>query len=88
MIENIISITGWLGVLSCTTGFLLLNMRLLRFDEVTYQLINMFGGICLVSSAVYYGDQPNIAANSLWIIIAVYGLFRKKKTSSKPRKVD
>ncbi|MFZ4261399.1 CBU_0592 family membrane protein [Sphingobacterium sp. HJSM2_6] len=80
--ENIVSIIGWIGVITCTLGFLLLNMRVLRFDATAYQLINMFGGICLVSSAIYFGDQPNIAANSLWVVIAIYGLVRKKKSKN------
>ena len=75
-IENIVTIFGWLGVVFCTLGFLLLNTRTVRFDSWIYQAINVIGGLGLVISAMYFHDMPNITSNSIWIIIALYGLFK------------
>jgi len=69
-----VEIIGWIGVVFCTLGFLLLNTKTIRFDSWIYQGINIIGGLGLVISAVYFRDMPNITSNSMWVIIAVYGL--------------
>mgnify|MGYP001495052719 CR=1 FL=1 len=76
MIESTIIIIGWAGFIFCTVAYLLLNIRLVRFDGVLYQVLNVTGGLGLVISAVYFHDLPNIAANAMWIVIGVFGIFR------------
>lgn len=71
-----IGIVGWVGVAFCTIGFLLLNTNSLKFDSWIYQSINVIGGIGLVTSAIYFRDMPNITSNSMWVLIALYGLFK------------
>ncbi len=75
-VENLVSIIGWIGVTFCTIGFLLLNTRTVRFDSWIYQAINVIGGLGLVTSALYFRDMPNITSNSIWVIIAMYGLLK------------
>jgi len=74
--ESLISIIGWIGVTFCTIGFLLLNTKTVRFDSWIYQAINVIGGLGLVISALYFHDMPNITSNSIWVIIALYGLLK------------
>lgn len=76
MSEATVTIIGWLGFVFCTLAFLLLNLKLLRFDSLPYQILNVLGGTGLVISAFYFADTPNLAANSMWVLIALFGTFR------------
>ncbi len=74
--ENFVALIGWIGVSCCTIGFLLLNLKLISFDSWKYQMINIVGGLGLVTSALYFRDLPNITSNSMWVIIAGFGLYK------------
>ncbi|TJZ60001.1 hypothetical protein FAZ15_14035 [Sphingobacterium olei] len=74
--EIIVSIFGWVGVACCTLGFLLINLDIIQSNSWIYQLINIIGGLGLAVSALYFHDMPNITSNSIWIVIAVYGLLK------------
>lgn len=74
--ETTVTIIGWLGFIFCTLAFLLLNLKVLRFDNPLYQVLNVIGGVGLVISAFYFDDSPNLAANGVWVLIALFGIFR------------
>ncbi|SEK18132.1 CBU_0592 family membrane protein [Parapedobacter koreensis] len=86
MTESTITIIGWLGFVFCTVAYLLLNLRKIRFDGVGYQVLNAIGGLGLVISAIYFRDHPNIAANSVWVLIALFGILSYSKKSRSLRK--
>lgn len=67
---------GWLGFMLCASGYLLLNIKVLKFDGVWFQLLNTLGGLGLLISAAYHTDLPNIASNTIWVLIGVFGLAR------------
>ncbi|MGK6349943.1 CBU_0592 family membrane protein [Parapedobacter sp. DT-150] len=79
MAASAITAIGWLGFIFCTVAYLLLNTRMIRFDGALYQVLNAIGGLGLVISAIYFNDGPNIAANIVWVLIAVFGIFRYAK---------
>lgn len=88
MLEIIITCIGWLGVILCTLGYLLLSTDKITAESLSFQLLNIVGGLCLVATAVNTRDLPNAAANLLWMFIGVYALRRqlKMKKSSKKTK--
>lgn len=79
MTESTVTIIGWLGFIFCTLAYLLLNTKAVRFDSILFQTLNVVGGLGLVISAVYFNDNPNIAANSIWVLIGVFGMVRYSK---------
>lgn len=87
MTEATVTIIGWLGFIFCTVAYLLLNVKLLRFDSTLYQTLNVVGGLGLVISAFYFDDAPNLAANGIWVLIALFGIVRytKKLTGTSKR---
>jgi hypothetical protein len=89
MLEIIITCIGWLGVILCTLGYLLLSTDKITAESLSFQLLNIVGGLCLVATAVNTRDLPNAAANLLWMFIGVYALRRqlKMKKLSKKTKV-
>ena len=79
MTESTVTIIGWLGFIFCTVAYLLLNLKVLRFDHPVYQLLNVIGGVGLVISALFFDDAPNLAANGVWVLIALFGVVRYSK---------
>jgi lipid-A-disaccharide synthase-like uncharacterized protein len=73
----ILIIIGWLGVVLCTIGYLLLSMKVIAAERRLFQFFNIIGGLCLVITAVYSNDLPNVVANLLWMFIGVYALGRQ-----------
>jgi len=76
------TIVGWSGVLFCTLGYLLLSMKVIKSDSLSFQILNVLGGGCLAVTALDTNDLPNVAANLLWMGIGLYALisiFKKQK---------
>lgn len=86
MLEIVISSIGWLGVILCTLGYLLLSIKVLTPESLGFQLLNIIGGLCLVTTALETNDLPNAIANLLWMFIGVYALGRRLRTQSALRK--
>ncbi|MGV3763129.1 CBU_0592 family membrane protein [Parapedobacter sp.] len=81
-----VTIIGWLGFIFCSSAYLLLNLKVLRFDSPLYQVLNVIGGIGLVISAFYFKDTPNLAANGIWVLIALFGIVRYSQRRSSLRR--
>ena len=86
MKQMILASIGWLGVVLCTVGYLLLSMNVITAESRIFQLLNILGGLCLVATAVDSDDMPNAVANLLWMFIGVYALGRRLLTQSLVRK--
>lgn len=86
MKQMILASIGWLGVVLCTVGYLLLSMNIITAESRIFQLLNILGGLCLVATAVDSDDLPNAVANLLWMFIGVYALGRRLLTQSLVRK--
>ena len=86
MKQMILASIGWLGVILCTVGYLLLSMKVITAESRIFQLLNIIGGLCLVATAVDSDDMPNAVANLLWMFIGVYALGRRLLTQSLVRK--
>jgi hypothetical protein len=80
MRQIILASIGWLGVVLCTVGYLLLSMKVIKAESLGFQLLNIVGGLCLVATAVDSDDMPNAVANLLWMFIGVYALGRQLRT--------
>ena len=77
---------GWLGVILCTLGYLLLSMKVITAEHRSFQLFNIIGGLCLVTTAVYTNDLPNVVANLLWMFIGVYALGQQLRNQRNSRR--
>ncbi|WP_090768478.1 CBU_0592 family membrane protein [Pedobacter soli] len=77
MTKLIMTCIGWLGVLLCTLGYLLLSLKVIKAESWTFQLFNVVGGLCLAMTALDTSDLPNAAANLLWMSIGIYALGRQ-----------
>jgi lipid-A-disaccharide synthase-like uncharacterized protein len=82
MRQIILASIGWLGVVLCTVGYLLLSIKVIKADSLSFQLLNILGGLFLVATAVDSNDMPNAVSNVLWMFIGVYALGRQLRTQS------
>ena len=85
MRQTILASIGWLGVILCTVGYLLLSMKVIKAESRSFQLLNIIGGLCLVATAVDSEDMPNAVANLLWMFIGVYAFGRQLRTQNAAR---
>lgn len=76
MSSEVVSFLGWIGVLCCTIGYLLVSIGKAYSHSWQYQLLNASGGIFLVISALYNHDTPNTVANAAWAVIGIVSLGR------------
>lgn len=86
MFSILINTIGWLGVILCTLGYLLLSMKVIKAESLSFQLLNIVGGLFLVATAVETRDLPNAAANLLWMFIGVFALGRQLRGRNKVSK--
>ncbi|TCD01351.1 CBU_0592 family membrane protein [Pedobacter psychroterrae] len=86
MFSILINIIGWLGVVLCTLGYLLLSMKVIKAESLSFQMLNITGGFCLVATALETRDLPNAAANVLWMFIGLYALGRQLRSGAKSGK--
>lgn len=77
--EIVLVSLGWLGVVCCTAAYLLLSMKIITAESLSFQLLNIIGGLFLVATAVDTSDMPNVVANLLWMFIGIYALVRQMR---------
>lgn len=86
MLQTLFTCIGWLGVIFCTLGYFLLSIKVLTAESRSFQLLNIIGGLCLVTIALESNDLPNAVANLLWMFIGLYALGRQFKSQRNPSK--
>lgn len=79
MTDQLITGIGWIGVGCTLIAYMLLNIRVFKPGSVTYQLLNIIGGLCLTISAIHFRDPPNMVVNLLWMALGFFGLVRYQK---------
>jgi predicted ferric reductase len=76
---DVFSALGWLGMALVILAYYLLSVKRLKFNSIGYNLLNAFGGAGLVVSTFMTKSWPSMALNVVWIIIAIYSIYRKSK---------
>jgi hypothetical protein len=61
-------------------------MKVIKAESLSFQLLNIVGGLFLVATAVETRDLPNAAANLLWMFIGVFALGRQLRGRNKVSK--
>jgi len=83
---SIYEIIGWTGSALFIVSYFLLSINKLKSDSIWYQLMNVFGAICLIVSAYESQDRPNMFTNIVWMCIGIYAVYilvRRKTTKEK-----
>jgi hypothetical protein len=72
----VINIIGWIGSAAVILAYVLVSANRLRGDSIRYQLLNLLGGVFLITNTIYYGAYPSSFVNLVWVGIALIALWR------------
>ena len=73
MVYQLISLIGAILILF---AFAAVQMRRMESQSVSYQSLNLAGGVCLCIAAVASMQYGFILLEGCWTVVSVYGLWR------------
>jgi hypothetical protein len=79
-----INVVGWLGMALLISAYGLVTAGRLKGPDLTFQLMNLVGGVSLMANSAYYGAWPSAALILVWTVIGVVGLTRARLKPSRP----
>lgn len=74
------SIAGWIGMVLIILAYFLLSTKKLKFNSITYNVLNIAGGLGLIVSTLVTKSWPVVVLNIFWIGIAIYSIIKIKNT--------
>ncbi len=80
MMFDIYLIFGWIGTFLMILDYFLLSIKKLKFNSITYNLLNFFGGVGVLISAFYAKLWPVVALNLFWSGVAVFAIYKIMNT--------
>ncbi len=75
----VINIVGWIGMALLISAYGLVTAGRIKGPDLTFQLMNLVGGVSLMANSAYYGAWPSAALNLVWMVIGVVGLARARR---------
>lgn len=88
MVIDFPSIIGLIGVVSCVSAYVLLQLRRMDSNGILFSLLNFLGSVLILISIYYYWNVASFAMESIWMAISLYGFIlacrnrRKRKRYS------
>jgi|GEM_PF-1463690 hypothetical protein len=82
MQDILYQIIGWLGSGLLIIAYALVSSKKLQPEDLTYQLINLGGAICLLVYALYTLAYPFVLVNFIWLLIGlrfIWKIYSNKK---------
>lgn len=76
-----VDISGWIGVAAFLIAYVFVSTGRVEGNSITFQLLNLMGGVLLIINSFYYGAYPSVGVNIAWIGVAIYVLARRKLKS-------
>ena len=74
MANLLIEIAGWIGVALIIIAYFLFTYKKLHRESKIYYEMNLAGAVLVGVNAVINQAYPSAAINTMWGIIAIYGL--------------
>ena len=75
-VSLVINIIGWLGSIAVLVAYVLVSTNRVKGDSISYQMLNLFGSIFLMTNTFYFGAYPSTFVNLVWLFIAIFALVR------------
>jgi len=72
-------IIGWMGTVAILAAYWLVSTKKISPTSKVYQLLNLFGAGFVIVNVAFHGAIPSVILNSIWLLIALFGLFQKPK---------
>ena len=72
-------IIGWLGAFLYIIAYFLVSIKKIQADHLTFQLLNIAGGVCLIVNSLHQSDYPSVFTNGVWAAIGVFAIYYNKR---------
>ena len=69
-----INFIGWVGAFFILLAFWLLTHKTIHSHSYFYLGLNLFGGLFLAYETWNHASFASFALNSVWVVIAIYGI--------------
>lgn len=69
-------IIGWIGMVLILVAYFLVSFDIINVHNIWYQLLNVVGSAGIVMVAMNRHDWQPMVLNIVWILIAVFAIFR------------
>jgi hypothetical protein len=79
---NIIDIIGWIGSIEILAAFGLNSFQKIKSNSLTFQLLNLTGGIFLIINSIAHEAYPFTFINSVWVVISITALIKMATAKS------
>lgn len=73
-----IEIIGWIGSVLIVGAYLLNIQGKIDAKDTRYIWANLVGGICFIIHTYTHKAYPSVAVNIVWVVIALFAIFKKK----------
>ena len=74
--KHTLDIIGWIGVAMVVGAFFALTIGVLAADSIIYAGLNAFGALAIIGSSYIKRDFQPVFLNIVWLLIAIFGIFR------------
>jgi hypothetical protein len=75
--DILIETMGWVGAALLLIAYGLVSSKRLDSAGLTYQSVNILGGILLAVNSGVRGALPSVAVNVVWIVIGLVAVVRR-----------
>ena len=72
----LIETLGWIGSIVILAAYGLNSFQKIKSDSVSFQVLNLIGGIFLIINSIYHEAYPFTFINSIWVLIALPALVK------------
>ena len=66
---------GWIGAILYIVAYFLLCIKKVTAENLSYQLMNILGGACLIVNSLHQSDYPSVFTNLVWAGIGIFAIF-------------
>ena len=72
----LIDAVGWLGAAAALYAYVGVSNGKMAGNSINYQLLNIFGALCLIVNTAWHHAYPSFVVNSIWIAVGLYSMYK------------
>jgi len=79
--ELLINGIGWVGTFLVVLAYYLVSTKKVEGNGYTYQVMNLFGALCVGTNVFYMHAWPSVALQVIWGLISLVTIVSIKRKS-------
>lgn len=73
---GLVDIIGYLGSFLIILAYALNSLEKIESSSVKYQMLNLIGGIFVLSNSWFYGAFPSVVISIFWVLVATISIYK------------